>query len=132
MKHATQSYWFWLLILGVFLILLAALIGGGKKEVNGWIWGIFIAGAVLSILGIIFAIVAWSRATPCYVEPACDVASSPSRFVPNSPVSTINTKLATSSSFSPMGTPTRIASNIPQAQRGFSTTNLDLSQLSPK
>ena len=122
MKHATQSYWFWLLILGVFLILLASLIAGGRKEVNGWIWGIFIAGAVLAILGIIFAIVAWSRATPCYVEPACDVVNSPSQFVPSSPSSLI----------SPMGTPTRISSNVPQAQRGFSTTNLDLSQLSPK
>ena len=121
MKHVTQSFWFWLLIIGIFLILLAALLGGGLKDVNGWIWAIFIAGAVLAILGIIFGIVAWAKAEPC------DMRNDKSSKM--TPVESRSDHLSSPSS--PIGTPTRVTSNVPQSQRGFATTNLNLSALSP-
>ena len=66
MKDITMSFWFWLLIIGIFLILAAALLAGGLKEANGWVWGFFIAGIIISILGIILAIVEWNR--PCKIN----------------------------------------------------------------
>jgi Na+/melibiose symporter-like transporter len=68
MKSILTSFWFWLFIIGIALILLAALIGGGMKKVTGWIWALFIVGVVLALLGVIFAFVAIRNAKPCVEE----------------------------------------------------------------
>ena len=49
--------WLWLVIIGILLILLAAIFHLAFKENTGWVWWIFVGGAVLAVLGIILAIV---------------------------------------------------------------------------
>jgi len=136
-----NSFWFWLVIIGLLLILTAILIGGGMKEIKGWTWAIFILGAVLGLLGIIFAIIAWSKYTPCGNEcgdlSACD---KPIKMTITSPlVSKTNTPMNSpiysnpgSAFSSPIGTPTKVTTNIPQAKRGFTASSLELSSLSAK
>ena len=137
-----KSFWFWLVIIGLLLILTAILIGGGMKEIKGWTWAIFIVGAVLGLLGIIFAIIAWSRYVPC--KTSCSDMKSPHESSFSSPVysstnvspsslySSPNISPYSSTNVSPLGTPTRVSVNLPQAKRGFSTTPFELSSLAPK
>ena len=68
MKNVTSSFWFWLLILGIFLILFAAILAGGLQETNNWVWGLFVVGSILAVLGIIFAMIAWLNVRPCEIE----------------------------------------------------------------
>lgn len=128
MKQVTSSFWFWLLILGAFLILLAALLGGGLKEINGWVGALFITGIVLTVLGIIFAIVAWVsfKPTECSKKEktSCPYSSSPSN-------STFVSSSGMSQTMSPIGTPTKSSYNIPQSRRGFATTDANISSLAP-
>lgn len=161
-KSILSTFWFWLLIIGLLLILTALLIGGGMKKITGWVWVIFIIGAVLAVLGIIFAIYEWFSIQNCVekvVEQSCskNVAetnpispvnyyerkvSSPMRQITpiRSPeISTMRTnevpqirKIETSQiPSSPIKTPSVVKSNVPQAQRGFATTSMDISSLSP-
>ena len=123
MDSVIKSFWFWLLIIGVALILTSILIAGGMKEMKGWTWGIFIVGCVLSILGIIFGFVAWSKYKPCQEN------------VENTKVEDCGCQVESPSySFSNHATPeiTKVSMNIPQAQRGFSTTSMNLSSLAPE
>ena len=139
-KSVISSFWFWLLIVGILLILIAAMLSGGLREVNGWIWGIFIAGVIFSILGVIFALISWSKtintdsshksenihssySSPSYSSPSY---SSPSYSSPSCSSSNYNSPIP-----SPIGTPTPVNYNIPQAHRGFASTNLNLSSLAP-
>ena len=127
MDSIIKSFWFWLLIIGVLLILTAILIAGGIKQMHGWTWGLFVVGCVLAILGIIFGFIAWYRYKPCPVEEeetcpkvidgcGCEAES---EYV-TTPVS------------SRIGTPTVVTTNIPQAKRGFATTSLTLDNLAPE
>lgn len=112
--------WFALLLLGAFLIIVAALIGGGMKDMNGWVWALFIAGIAFIVLSIIFGIVAWNNPNSCSYQTPVTVVSSP---LPS-------TKLG-NSTYTQIGTPTRVSTNVPQTKRGFATTNLDISSLAP-
>ena len=112
--------WFALLLLGAFLIIVAALIGGGMKDMNGWIWSLFIGGAVLILLSIIFGFIAWNK-------PSCDYSTTPVSVV-SSPLP--QTKLG-NSTYTQIGTPTRVSTNIPQTKRGFATTDLPIASLAP-
>ena len=125
MDSIVRSFWFWLLIIGVALILTSILIAGGMKQMKGWTWGIFIVGCVLAILGIIFAFVAWSKYTPCK-EDEVNV---------NSKVEDCGCQVESPSySYSNQVTPeiTKVSMNIPQAQRGFTATSINLSALAPE
>ena len=141
MKNVTSSFWFWLLIIGIFLILFAALIAGGMKETNNWVWGLFVVGAVFAVLGIIFAIVEWSCLdTSQYVNcpelnkdecPYANITSSPYSNVTSNVTSPGSLSFEKSVSYSPIGTPTKVNMNVPQAQRGFATTDKTISSLAP-
>jgi hypothetical protein len=168
MKSAFESFWFWILLLGLLLILVGALIAGGTKEFSGWVWGLFIAGIVIALIGLLIGILSWNsnRATanvlPCpkitdmqvnegcnsyQASPMYSPAYSP-MYSPASPASpayspTYSNKSLTANSInpqislnenissSPPMVPTKVSTNIPQAQRGFATTSLNLSALSP-
>ena len=110
--------WFALLIFGAFLIIVAALIGGGTKDINGWIWGLFIAGGVFILLGIILGFMQWNNNSCALKHETVSVVSSPVLSSSNS-------------TYSQIGTPTRISTNMPQTQRGFATTNLPIASLAP-
>ena len=126
MDSIIKSFWFWLLIIGVALILTAILIAGGMKEMKGWTWGIFILGCVLAILGIIFAFVAWGRAKD-YVESkeTCSAQIEDCGCDAKTPFSNYTSQHSTPQI-------TKVSTNIPQAQRGFSATSVDLSALAPE
>jgi MFS family permease len=139
-KSILSTFWFWLLIIGLLLILIALLIGGGMKKITGWVWAIFIIGAVLAVLGIIFAIYEWFAIQPCQIkqEYSCpetipEVETPCSKVQVETPK--IEKRYVKSTSFippnSPLKTPTKIQTNVPQAQRGFSTTSVDLSSIAP-
>jgi len=127
MSSVVKSFWFWLLIIGILLILTAVLIAGGMKEMHGVTWGVFVVGCVLALLGIIFGFIAWSKYKPC--EESClnnvEVCDSPSPSPIYKYTSPIN------SSGSNIGTPTMVSMNLPQAKRGFSATSLELNSLAP-
>lgn len=110
--------WFALLLLGAFLIIVAALIGGGMKDMNGWVWALFIAGAVFIVLSIIFGFISYNSS--CTYETPVTVVSPP---LPP-------TKLG-NSTYTQIGTPTRVSTNIPQTKRGFATTDLPIASLAP-
>jgi MFS family permease len=156
MKSAFNSYWFWILLLGLLLILIGALIAGGTKEFSGWVWGLFITGIIIAIIGIILGIVEWNKTEsyinilPCpkivgieentscnrnYSQPIISsyqhypTFQNSQNFVQNSPQ--FSPQLNSIQTSSPLSTPTKVTTNIPQAQRGFSTTSLNLSALSP-
>ena len=112
MDSVIKSFWFWLLIIGVALILTSILIAGGMKEMKGWTWAIFVVGCVLAILGIIFAFVAWSKYTPC--------ESNPVEKKESIEISQQTPEI------------TRVSVNVPQAERGFSATSMNLSSLAPE
>jgi glucan phosphoethanolaminetransferase (alkaline phosphatase superfamily) len=152
------SFWFWLLIFAILSILIAAIIDRGMEKTNGWIWGLFIFGCVLALLGVVLAFYEWKKSASLdSVTPSMSSASmvtpsmtstslvspslvSPSLYSSPSSLSTPSSSPSLSTSFSPsyyksmspMGTPTYSSVNIPQAQRGFSTSNCELSQLSYK
>ena len=135
MQQSIFSYvWFWFLIVGVLLILLAALLHLGLKEDTTWVWWIFVAGAALALLGIIFAIVSYFNSPRCIVaEPTsteefgCDnLYESKESFIPISQSAELNSPV-----YSPIGTPSRSTLNIQQTQRGFTTTGSELSSLAP-
>lgn len=140
-----NSFWFWLIIIGLLLILIAILIGGGMEEINSWTWAVFILGAVLGLLGIIFAIITWSRYVPLKNEyisspiassveslhsPKSHLHSSPFQSHLQSPKSHLQSPKSCYSS--PIGTPTKVTTNIPQAKRGFTASVIELSSLAPK
>lgn len=154
MKSTFQSFWFWILLLGLLLILIGALIAGGTKQFSGWVWGLFIVGIVMALIGLLIGILSWNsnknigNVLPCpkitemqvNEGPGCN---SPSRlensYIPNLSTNTslntkspsINENLSRNISSSPPMVPTKVSTNIPQAQRGFATTSLNLSALSP-
>lgn len=155
--------WLWPLILGIFLIILSGLLAGGLHETNHWIWAAFIAGAILTLIGVILGIIAWSKEIK--VNQSSVSINTTTRITPTSPTSPItpinNTNLimdppsledvaVTSTNMpvipaatlspinyneyryaSPIGSPTPLKINIPQAQRGFTPTNIQLSSLAP-
>ena len=133
MKSIFASIWFWILAIGFLLILIAALIGGGMKKINGWVWGLFIIGIILFILGIIFA----------FVEKGCSKTSdrslktcetnkmSPSKCVnfelkESSITSTHHSILASPSIPFPV-----FANSSPMTSGNLSSSNLSSSNLSP-
>lgn len=173
MKSIFASIWFWIFAIGFLLIVIAALIGGGMKKINGWVWGLFIIGIILFILGILFAFLEKGYSKDCgksvaekslivdqcelnnstvstikcsestvqtasIASPLTSGSCSPGASVPlsaltsNSPMTLSHSpSLASASSLSPMGSPTKISCNVPQAMRGFVTTSADLSSLAP-
>ena len=134
--QVVESFWFWLVIIGLLLILTAIIIGGGMREIKGWTWGIFIVGAVLGLLGVIFAIITWSRYTPktldCGDKPVKMTITSPLASRTVIPEASPIYSTPTSAYSSPIGTPSKVTTNIPQAKRGFTATSSDLSVLAPK
>lgn len=145
-KSIFASYWFWLLAIGIIIILVAALIRTGVHENNGWIWWIFVIGLILALLGIVFGIVTWMNdcevvthdtlytanhvAPHVHVEPAVPVIV-PS--YPSTPVAAVNSTIPYQRSelASPVRAPSQISVNMPQAQRGFTATETDLASLAP-
>lgn len=129
-------YWFWLLIVGVLLILLAAILHLGLKENTNWVWWIFVVGAVLAVLGIILSVVSYYNEPACVVEPVesadfdCDdIMNSSPQYNTTIPIS--KTAELSSPIYSPIGTPSKSTLNLPQVQRGFTTTGSELSSLAP-
>jgi len=174
-KSLLVSFWFWLLILGLILILTALLIGGGMKKINGWVWAIFIVGAVFALLGILFAIYEWFRVPQCKTLidekiSSCNeiklsekeirnssypnYANYANEFVDSNYPNYSNEGTNCPSSFgetdveifdktpvkietrkilkdSPLKSPTKLDLNIPQLQRGFTTSTSEISSLAP-
>lgn len=110
MKNLTQNFWFWLLITGIFLILVAALLTAGLKESNGWIWAIFILGLILSVWGIVLGVQNSEKIQTNILSPGVYTKSP-------EPVE------------APVLSKPKI--NIPQSQRGFTASPLSLSSLGP-
>lgn len=174
MKSIFATFWFWLLMLGLLLILIGALIGGGTKCMNGWVWALFIVGIIFFVLSFLFMLFdlkycpsqpkkqECSMKQECGIKQECEIKNtcgmiSDNKITLNSPgylssppIEKYNTKpisyspgvtpniscgmspvTTCNTSFSPMGSPTKICYNIPQAQRGFVTTSQDLSSLAP-
>ena len=176
--NAFKSAWFWILLLGLLLMIVASLVAGGYCEMNGWAWTFYILGIILVILGVVLGVWAWSKSgeqksvndcahnyqpSPAYnhmqhspltftkeqVSPHFTYSHHP--YTPHSPhvtpsipvvqvsplpvmrsvVAPISPQSQVVQSVSPLVTPTLTSSNIPQAQRGFATTAVDLSALSP-
>ena len=125
MDSVIRSFWFWLLIIGVALILTAILIAGGMKEMKGWTWGIFVVGCVLAILGVIFGFIAWSKYTPCKQNEVIE-HSKVEECSYNTPSPHYSYSNQTTPEF------TKVPTNIPQAKKGFSTTTMNLSSLAPE
>lgn len=136
-------FWFWLLIIGIVLILLAAILHLAFKENTHWVWWIFAAGALLAVLGIIFAAVSYFQEPKCVpgeiVESECpkvwdasprSASSLAQSYIPVSETQ-VSMKSPKSPIYSPIGTPTQANLNLPQAQRGFTTTGNELSTLAP-
>ncbi len=130
-------FWFWILIIGILLILLAALLHLGLKKNTGWVWWIFIAGAVLAVLGIILAIVSYYNTKCVVVQPSpitedfgCNNFS-PETSVNESYIPLSSEAPVQSPVYSPMGTPSRSTLNMLQTQRGFATSSSELSRLAP-
>ena len=130
MNSIINSFWFWLLIIGILIVLTAVLIAGGMKKMHGWTWGIFIVGCVLAIMGIIFGLIAWKRNVPCKEEILCSKIEGceESPYFPMSSSSPMSSNPLSSR----IGTPTLVTTNIPQAKRGFATTSLTLNNLAPQ
>ena len=139
-------WWFWALLVGVLLILLAAILHLAFKENTQWVWWIFAAGALLSILGIIFAFVSYfhqPRCVPTTTEETTEkqfgcnkVSNYPSEQYSNneqysSPSNNEYSSAMSSPVYSPIGTPSAATHNLPQAQRGFVTSANELSSLAP-
>ena len=198
--------WFWILLVGLILVIIGAIIRGVNCEMSGWSAGLFLIGFILVLIGIALALWNWASManamedkqkvyvspSPVYhqysqysphshyqVSPGCpeDVtnrfkyANHPqvihSPHVTPSPISSptvsvqrvvtlpqiprtvvsvpsvasvvsvpsatsvpLSSPSSLSLSNSPI-VPTPVTSNIPQAQRGFSTSGQDLSALSP-
>ena len=203
---AFSSWWFWLLLVGLILVIIGAIIRGVNCEMNSWSASFFLIGFILVLIGIALALWNWASMSnvlenkqkvyvspsPTYhqysqysphshyqVSPGCpeDVtnrfkyANHPqvihSPHVTPSPISSpavsvqrvvtlpqiprtvvsvpsvasvvsvpsatsvpLSSPSSLSLSNSPI-VPTPVTSNIPQAQRGFSTSGQDLSALSP-
>ena len=206
---AFSSWWFWILLVGLILVIIGAIIRGVNCEMNAWSGSFFLIGFILVLIGVALALWNWASMantieknayvspSPMYsqqyspqyspishqhqVSPGCPdnvintfkyanhpqvihsphvtssstpivsvpimsppttqrVVSSPS--VPSLPpvatIRTLPTVVSTPSATSvPLSTsnspiiPTPVTTNIPQAQRGFSTSGMDLSALSP-
>ena len=198
---AFSSWWFWLILVGLILVIIGAIIRGVNCEMSSWSGGFFLLGFILVLIGVALALWNWaSMATAiekkAYVSPSPayqqyshqyspqlshedvmnkfkyanhpqvihspHVISSPSPNVsvpalissPSPtvqrvvslptlpPITTVRTLPTTTSIVStPSATsiplsnspiiPTPVTTNIPQAQRGFATSGMDLSALSP-
>ena len=181
--NAFKSAWFWILLVGLLLMIVASLVAGGYCEMNGWAWTFYILGIILVILGVGLGLWAWSKSgekkeinythnyQPSH-SPYTHIQHSPLTFTqeqvsphftyshhpytPHSPHVTPSIPVVQISplpvmrtlpiaapisspivspqvvqSVSPLITPSVTSSNIPQAQRGFATTAVDLSALSP-
>ena len=136
-----KSYWFWLLVVGLLIVILAALFTSGFQQDNGWVWWIFALGIVLIVLGIIFGLATWygnkkecslhnenmdnnldnldgkiDNSKSKVVTPATPL---PMPSAPSSPVT------------SPLKSPTRVTINMPQVQKGFLSTTDNLATLAP-
>ncbi len=161
---------FWVLLIGLLLMIIASLIAGGYCEMNGWAWTFYVLGIILVIVGVALLLWSWNKGDKKAVTENCvqpqhlhlntqhspltftqDVSPrftySQHHYTPHSPHSIpvisetvksvpviITRPISVPSTFqsvSPAVTPTLISSNIPQAQRGFATTAVDLSALSP-
>ena len=205
MNGWTQA-WFWILLIGLILVIIGAIIRGVNCEMSWWSGGFFLVGFILVLIGIALALWNWASMantmenkqkvyvspSPTYhqysqysphshyqVSPGCpeDVtnrfkyANHPqvihSPHVTPSPISSptvsvqrvvtlpqiprtvvsvpsvasvvsvpsatsvpLSSPSSLSLSNSPI-VPTPVTTNIPQAQRGFSTSGQDLSALSP-
>ncbi len=119
MKSLIGSFWFWLFLIGILLILTSLIIGGGMKKIAGWNWAIFVVGLVFSVLAIIFALYECFKVPEVTYEEKVTTTTTTTTPIINSPQS-------------PFKSPTYINSNIPQAQRGFATTSSELSSLEPE
>ena len=204
---AFSSWWFWLILVGLILVIIGAIIRGVNCEMTNWSAGFFLIGFILVLIGVALALWNWASManaieknayvspSPMYhqqysqqysqhsqhqVSPGCPdnvintfkyanhpqvihsphvtssstVVSVPIMSPPTTqrivsvpsvpsvpPVATIRTLptvVSTPSATSvPLSTsnspiiPTPVTTNIPQAQRGFSTSGMDLSALSP-
>ena len=131
-KSIFKQWWFWMLLIGIFSILVAALLHLGLKENTQWVWIIFGIGALLAVLGIIFALVSY------FTQPRCVVANTKTDTFgcENVNMNKMSTQIPTpipvvSPGCSPMRQPSMATQNLPQAQRGFMSTSNDLSALAP-
>lgn len=112
-------WWFWLMIIGLILILLAAVLHLTIKDNTQWVWWIFAAGALLVLIGIVLWFVSY------FNQPTCGVTeekeSSCPKVVPMPEDGPYTPKMDISMS----------NINLPQAQRGFTTSATEISALAP-
>ena len=142
-----DTFWFWLLIIGIFLVILAGLLSGCMNETHGWMWGLFVVGVIFILIALVIALIGFVKnlkinVTETHVSPYyassmnTNSLNRSSAYEPNLVTSGDNNKsvyasLPVSRTVSPMATPSRSVINIPQAQRGFTATNIQISSLSP-
>lgn len=123
-----SQWWFWLLIIGIILLLVAAFLHLGLKENTEWAWWIFIAGAVLAVIGIIGSFVVLARSPKCteYVAAASSDASSSAAVAETKPLESSSIQAPAEYQIS---TPSYTDLNFPQAERGFTATSQSLDSL---
>lgn len=145
MKDITSNFWFWLLIFSLLLILISALMND-KIEMfsENWKRIFFIIGAILAVLAIVFLLINWSSFSDNFEKtdtiedynfnfsPDYSPDYSPDLSATSLPNSTSSADFSSLSAASPVKSPTRVTSNIAQAQRGFTSTKDSISSLAPK
>ena len=57
---AFSSWWFWLLLVGLILVIIGAIIKGANCEMNSWSWSFFLVGFILVLIGIALALWNWA------------------------------------------------------------------------
>ena len=141
------SWSIWLLILGIFLMVLAGILAGGMQETTGGMWVLFAVGLILTLVCLVWILIDWSKdveidrtsttqatyfSTGNVVVPyvPSPVLVTPTEVAVMPPIATYAQPILPQYN-SPIGIPSKTAMNIPQAQRGFTSTNMQLSSLSP-
>jgi MFS family permease len=145
MRSIFASFWFWLLIISLITIIIAALIVAANKKTTNWSWALFTIGIVLAVLAIIFGLIEafWVpscgkkkiECPPLVYQDECqfdrmNACNSPKITSCNSPT-IMSPRMMSPSCNSPTCYPSRANINLPQAQRGFIATSNNLSSLAP-
>lgn len=132
------TFWFWFIVIGLLLMIVAALVSGGMNQTTGWTWAVFVVGAVLALIGFIWGIICWVQGnSQCGLKGKdCggDYPGLPENitYVPQTHID-LRSPVPQTQIYVDSPNPIAIqTNNIPQSQRGFTTTSLNLSSLAPQ
>lgn len=124
-----DTIWFWLIVVGLLLMIGSALVSGGMNKTTGWTWAVFVIGAALTVAGFIWALVQWIISGRDPLQAALqDQGEEKFKGLPKEVtyVPQVNVDMR-----SPQSQSLSYSIPDPQAQRGFAATSLGLSTLAP-